>query len=99
MFLIELPFGPSNNSFIFLSVNSLPSLSSSFSINSPNVNAASIEVAKPPIAPAAAPRKPPNPAPIPAPVAAALSEAPGESIAVPSCVPKDCTNNSGIKVG
>ena len=99
LFLIEFPFGPSNNAFIFSSVNSLPSSLSSVSINSPKVNAASIEVAKPPINPATAPGTAPKPAPTAAPAPAADNEAPGESIKVPTWVPKDCTNNSGNKPG
>ena len=99
LFLIEFPFGPSNNAFTFSSVNSLPSSFSSVSINSPKVNAASIEVAKPPIAPAKAPGIPPKAAPPAAPTPTAESEAPGESIAVPTWVPIDCTNNSGNKPG
>ena len=81
LFLIESP-SSSNKSITFSSVNSKFFSFSLVSINSPKVNAASIDVAKPPKAPAKAPAGPAK-APAAAPVPAAAKVVLGASAKVP----------------
>ena len=104
LFLMLFPSGLSKRAFTFTSVNSCPLFCNASSINSPKVNAASIEVAKPPKAPAKPvaiapyPRYEPAAAPPVKPVAVA-TRACSESKAVPIWVPKDWTSNSAISAG